>query len=103
MIVIRLDVDWRLFVAVLLGLGWFGAAYAAFVYRLGDRQEGYTALLVVGGVLVTLIGVAIVDLSAAIMCLLAFAASGTPMIVGSIYRYVQLRDQARERMRDGKA
>lgn len=92
-------VDWRLIGAVLAGLVMFGVAYNAWMTKLGDAKEGYVALLVAGGCAVTLAGVAFVDLRAAILTLACFAASGVPMIVGDIRRYVDRREAAKRKMR----
>jgi len=81
-------------VAVMTGLLLFGIVYNAFVAWLERRghDQGYTALLVVAGTLVTLLGAAvIIGLEDALVVLACFAASGLPMIVGSIARHVQER------------
>ena len=101
-------VDGRLIGAVLAGLVMFGAAYNAWMTHLGDAKEGYVALLVAGGCAVTLVGVAIIDWRAAALCLGAFIASGIPMIIGDIKRYVDRREAAKRSMRreigdDGEA
>ncbi|RMG02006.1 MAG: hypothetical protein D6735_10975 [Acidobacteria bacterium] len=72
----------------------FGLLYNQVVeYLLRKRYaEGYTSLLVAFGVFVTLAGVAVIDLSASLLALIAFAASGTPMVIGSIVRYVRKRE-----------
>ena len=81
---------------VIIGLFLFGVAYNAFVGWTQRRgyEEGYTAILVVIGVLVTLAGVAIIDWSAARITAFAFIASGSPMIAGSIWRHVRARERA---------
>ena len=91
-------VDWRVLSAVLFGLLMFGVAFNYWVGLLGEKKEGYTALLVVIGVGMTLIGVAIVSWQSALLVLLAFAASGTPMIAGDIYRAVKAREEAKARI-----
>ena len=87
-------VDGVTIAALVFGLIMFGAAYNSFVNWLGERGEGYTALLVAGGVLVTLAVVALVDWRAAALTLVAFAASGAPMIIGDIARNVVRRERA---------
>ena len=84
------------FIPVLIGLFLFGVAYNAFVGWAQSRgyEEGYTAILVVIGVLVTLAGVAIIDWNAARITTFAFIASGSPMIAGSIWRHVRRRERA---------
>lgn len=91
--------DWRLLGATLAGLFFFGVAFNMLVHSLDGRHEGYTALLVVAGVLVTLGGVALICWQAAAICLAAFAASGTPMVLGDIWRAVQRRERVLEAMR----
>ena len=91
-------IDWRVLIAVLFALLMFGAAFNTWVGHLGDKKEGYTALLVAIGVGMTLIGVAIVSWQSALLVLLAFAASGTPMIAGDIYRAVRAREEAKQRI-----
>jgi hypothetical protein len=56
--------------------------------------EGFTSLVVAVGVLITLGGVAVISWQAALLALGAFVATGTPMIAGSIWRYIQLRREA---------
>lgn len=92
-------VDWRLIGTVLFALVMFGAAYNALMARLGDDKEGYTALFVALGVGVTITGVAIVSWHAALLALASFAASGSPMIIGSVYRYIRKRNSELERIR----
>ena len=81
---------------VIGGLLAFGVLYNAFVGWLihNGYEEGYVALLVVAGTLVTLGGVALVDVRSAVLALVCFGASGTPMVIGSIWRYMQRRQQA---------
>jgi hypothetical protein len=78
---------------ILAGLALFGISYN-WVIGYFERKgylEGYTALAVVLGVLVTLGAVALVDWLAAVLCLAAFCASGVPMLGGSIWRHMQAR------------
>jgi len=79
---------------VIAGLFLFGLIYNAFVAWL-ERQghdRGYTAFLVVGGTLITLVGLWVVtDLETVILTLICFAASGLPMILGSVGRHVRER------------
>lgn len=87
-------IDWPLMGAVVFGLFMFGIAYNALVGWIGERKEGYTSLLVVGGVLITLLGAAIVSWQAALWIVLCFSASGIPMIIGDILRYIHKREKA---------
>jgi len=73
----------------------FGIGYNALVAWLERRgyTEGYLSLVVAFGVAVTLCGVSILSIHAALLTLGAFVASGTPMIVGSIVRYLRKREE----------
>jgi hypothetical protein len=103
------------------GLFAFGYLYDRFVGWL-EREgydEGYTAILVVVGTLVTLLASIPVDVAVlqfslgearspwAIAPVLflgklaTFAASGAPMVVGSITRYAKRRRQGQEPYRNG--
>ncbi len=93
----------------LIGAVWGALLVFGFVYNLAvawaERQgyaEGYTAMLVVGGTLVTLLGVAVVDWRAALLALGAFFASGFWMVVGSWWRHVQARRRAQDLAREGR-
>lgn len=84
---------------VLAGLFALSLLYDRGVIRRGDRAgwlEPYTAFTVVAGVLYTLAGVWMVDRKAAALTFWAFVASGTPMILGDLERYL-------ERARNGDA
>lgn len=80
--------DWRTFGEMLALLFVVGIGYNWLMGKLQNRA-GYTAFYVAGGVLITLGGVAIVFWQAALLTLAAFVASGTPMIIGSMYRYMR--------------
>lgn len=62
--------------------------------------EGLLSLYVAGGVIGTLVGVAFIDLGAALLVGGAFICTGIPMIVGSIYRYVTRREAAQRAARE---
>lgn len=86
---------WVLFGAVL-----FGVFYNGFIdwTQTNGYSEGYVSFLVAGGVVVTLILSAfIVGIEAVIVVGIVFAASGLPMIVGSVRRYVINRRREVER------
>jgi hypothetical protein len=89
-------------VAVYVALLVFGVGYNALIHHLEQRgyAEGYTAILVVGGVAITLGGVATLNYEAAMITLGAFAASGLPMVIGSMYRHATMRARAQKAMRD---
>ena len=100
--------------AVLGGLMAFGLAYNGLVGWLERHgyDHGYTALLVVGGVGVTVLASAIlIGWSDALRVLACFAASGTPMVIGSVWRYATERTEeekallnaAREELHGGDA
>jgi len=86
----------------------FGALFAfGYLYNLAvtwlernGYDEGYTAMLVVGGSLATLAGVAIIDWQAAVLTLGAFACSGFWMVVGSWWRHVRRRKRSQEALLD---
>jgi hypothetical protein len=88
-------------IPVLVGLLIFGVAYNLAVTWLIHHgyDEGYTWALVVVGVLVTLIGLALLSPSAALLALAAFAASGLPMALGSWWRHVRSRKAGQESQR----
>ncbi|NPV77931.1 MAG: hypothetical protein HPY59_16340 [Anaerolineae bacterium] len=92
--IFEIRLDYGMITAVLLGLVLFGIGYNALVAWAERRgyTEGYLSLIVAMGVFVTLCGVAILSIHAALLTLLAFIASGTPMIIGSILRYIHRRE-----------
>ena len=81
-------------VAIYLALLLFGLAYNALVERL-EREvpdHGYTSFLVSGGVLVTIMGASIlIGWQSALLVLICFTASGLPMIIGSMSRWLHQR------------
>ena len=90
-------------VAVAIGLISFGIIYnviIAWTERHG-YDEGYTAFEVIIGFAGTLGFVALLDWRVALMCLAAFALSGTPMVIGSWWRHVQARKRAQDLLRRG--
>lgn len=92
--------DFSSILAVLLGLILFGVLYNLWVEYLINRKyvEGYMSFVVAGGVAITLVFLAILSWQLAIMVLLGFAASGIPMIIGSISRYIRLRARDQQSM-----
>jgi hypothetical protein len=58
--------------------------------------EGFTSLAVALGVAVTLGGIALICWQAALLAAGAFLASGSPMIAGSLFRYIRARDHAKQ-------
>lgn len=86
--------------AVFLGLVLFGIGYNALI-AWAEKQgymEGFVSFTVVLGVMVTLGGMAILDYQGALLCLCCFAASGFPMIIGSISRYLISRKESQKAM-----
>lgn len=81
-------------IAALAVLLLFGILYDLFVTWLGKQTQdhGYTAFLVVGGTIVTIAGLAwVAGLEVALVATILFAASGLPVIVGSMRRALQRR------------
>ena len=92
---------WALF-GVSLGLALFGVGYNALTAWMEKRgrHEGYTALLVVGGVFITVAASALlIGIERALVMGLCFVCSGTPMIIGSMHRHMLLREREREQAR----
>lgn len=89
---IRMDLG--IVLAVFFALVLFGIGYNALVAWLERKgyTEGFLSLIVAFGVAMTLVGVAILSIQAALLALGAFVATGTPMIVGSITRYLKARE-----------
>jgi hypothetical protein len=87
---------------VYMSLVLFGFFYNQLVMLASRRGwiQGYTSLFVVAGVLMTLAGVALVDWEAAVITVGAFTASGTPMILGSVWRHMRYREADIEAMRN---
>lgn len=79
---------------VLMGLGY--NQLTAGLERRG-YMEGFTSLLVSGGVALTLAPFVIFNLPV-IATVGGFVCSGLPMIIGSISRYLKARDIARKEM-----
>jgi hypothetical protein len=87
--------DWRNVGMIAMALVLFGIFYNTAIETLGQKLEGYTGLAVVFGVLVTLtVAVIVVPFVYILVLLVLFAASGTPMAVGSIWRYVRARQES---------
>ena len=85
-------IDGKLLTVVLAFLFMFGWAFQYFVSSLGNRKEGYLALFVAAGVLITLGGAALINWQAAALLLACFFASGTPMLMGEVYQAIWKRD-----------
>lgn len=96
-IVIKLSTNWQTLALAGMALILFGFFYNQVVDRLGEKQEGYTSLLVVCGVIVNLIALAAVyGLGAALVSALFFTCSGGPMIAGEVMRSLRKKAHARK-------
>jgi len=84
-------------IPVLIGLLLFGILFNLLVAWLGNRKNGYTAMLVVVGVAVTIAcSIPVIGLENALFLGLAFACSGLPMILGDIWRSIRDRERAEQ-------
>lgn len=90
---LTIRLDFGQIMAILFALILFGILYNMLVDFLDSRRysEGYLSLLVAFGVFFTLAGIAFISWAIALIALLGFAASGLPMMVGSISRYMRKR------------
>ena len=90
--------DYSLILAIYLALVLFGIGFNLLIEAMERRGylEGFVSLAVAVGVLVTLGGVAVIWWPAAVLALGAFAASGLPMVAGSIWRYIQKRENVKK-------
>jgi hypothetical protein len=88
-------------VTVAIGLVLFGVLYNQLIgwTERHGYLEGFTSLAVALGAAVTLGGVALLSWQAALLCLGAFTATGSPMIAGSIWRYISTRKTEQENER----
>ncbi len=85
---------------VMTGLFIFGTGYNELVAWLekNKHDRGYTAFLVVGGVVATLMGLWVLEGAGVFLSGLAlFAASGLPMVIGSMYRSSKARQDDEEK------
>lgn len=79
--------------AGLIAFGFFYDLLVTYLHKEG-HSEGYTSLLVVGGVLVTALAAGFVIGWINVLWLLgAFTCSGLPMVIGDIRRYVKARHE----------
>jgi len=95
---------WLACSAELIILACYGIAYNRFVARLESERHdrGYMGFIVAAGCAITITGAAIVVATMAgplvglltwLITLTSFIASGTPMILGSVTRYIQRRQE----------
>ena len=95
--------DLSLVIAVLLALVLFGTGYNQLISWMERTRiiEGYTALMVAVGVAVTLAAIAIIcGWQVGLIALAAFAASGAPMLIGSLWRYARARHAEQKALRE---
>ena len=90
-------IDLRVLIAVLFGLAAFGYGYNNWVATVTEKGQdrGYLSFIVALGVAITGIGftLAVGMWELGLLFLICFIASGTPMILGSIHRYIRARAQ----------
>ena len=81
-----------------------GIGYNALVANMERKQyiEGFTSLAVAAGVGMTLLPFWFLGPVPIWQVYLAFVCTGTPMMVGSILRYVKARSEAQEDVRQGE-
>ena len=94
----------ELFIALLVIALAFGFGYAALVRRA--RKKGvidrYTSLMVVGGVAITVsLGVPIFGIQPAVILLLLFTATGTPMVFENVDHHTKIDLAEREALKHG--
>lgn len=84
---------------ILIGALAFGVLYDRVVGYLegSGRAQGYTAIEVIGGVLVSLaLAGLFIGLEAFLITLLVFALTGTPVAIGSFWRHTEARKRQDE-------
>ncbi len=103
MIEFSVRVDFGQVLAVALGLALFSVGYNAFTAWLERKgyHEGFLSLVVALGVFGTLLGVAVVSWQAALLALGGFVITGSTMIGGSIWRYIQRREALKRSLMTG--
>jgi len=81
----------------------FGVVYNSLVAWLECKgyTEGFLSLIVALGVFGTLMGIASLSWQVALVALAGFVATGTPMIVGSIARYIRQREALKRELMNG--
>lgn len=94
--IIRIDYD--SIPAMLGALFVFGFGYNLLVDFVKRRRydEGYTALLVVAGVLITVLGIGLLSIECAALVLGAFSCSGFWMVLGSMWRHARKRERSQQ-------
>ena len=85
---------WPVFGLVMLSLVLFGIGYNALTMWLerNKLERGFVSLLVVGGVGVTVLAMTpLIGIEHVLILLAGLAAAGLPMMIGSIWRYMDAR------------
>jgi len=82
---------WTAIASVVVALAIFGWRYNKWMDDLGEDKDGYTALLVALGVVVTQLGVAVISWRAAVLGVALYFADGLFMIFGDIRRSLTKR------------
>lgn len=80
-------------VSAVIILAIFSVIYNRWMTDLGEKKDGYTAILVAIGNAFTLLVVAFISWKAALIVLVAFIADGTAMIAGDIKRASSRREK----------
>ena len=83
--------SWPVFGLVLISLVLFGCGYNALTKWLERNkfERGFVSLLVAGGAAVTVLAAGfLIGFEQSLIVLACFAASGLPMMVGSVARYI---------------
>jgi NhaP-type Na+/H+ or K+/H+ antiporter len=101
----EMEINWnqisKELAVVFLVLLLFGVSYNILVQYFQKRTHHYTAEFVVGGCLVTVLGSGfIIGWDNALIVVICFIASGTPMIVGSMMAHAQDEQEAKKVARD---
>lgn len=92
---VEIGMNWGILAAIYMFLLLFGIGFNIFVAWLERHgySKGFVSLLVLAGVVVTVGMTAVISLAFALVTAGAFVASGTPMIIGSVWRHVREREK----------
>lgn len=98
--IIRIDSgDVSVVIGALFVAGFFYNLLVAWLERK-HYDEGYTAILVIGGVAITLVGIGLLSIEVAGLMFGAFSASGFWMVIGSMWRHARKRERAQQAIID---
>jgi len=100
-----MDINWNQIgkglAAVFLFLLVFGVSYNLLVQFVQRKTQHYTAEFVAGGCLVTVLASGfVIGWDCALIVLICFIASGTPMIIGSMMSHAQDEQAAKKVIQD---